>query len=211
MDEQSIVSMYVDDKSTLRQIANRFNTDHHRIKRILVKNGVQITTKGRKRLPFTDEHKSKISASMKGKPGNWKDKKMPLTSLFKNMKAHLKYDVELEFLMKFDIDRLKMLNRMIKKDRMNFDTETYVQYIEKFHDDDQFRNVYDIWVNSEQDKWALPTLDHITPLARNGSNDLSNLQVLTWFENRAKCDMTQDEWDKFKMKTNSSSKYFRKI
>lgn len=40
-----------------------------------------------------------------------------------------------------------------------------------------------------------PSLDHIVPKAKGGTNDLENLQFLSWFENRCKNDMTQDEWN----------------
>lgn len=39
-------------------------------------------------------------------------------------------------------------------------------------------------------------------------NKLKNLKVLTWFENRAKCDMTNGEWQEFKLKTKTISAYF---
>ena len=38
--------------------------------------------------------------------------------------------------------------------------------------------------------------------------DVYKRQVLTWFENRAKCDMTNDEWQEFKLKTKTTSTYF---
>lgn len=43
-----------------------------------------------------------------------------------------------------------------------------------------------------------PSLDHITPKAKGGTNELDNLQFLTWFENRCKNDMSQEDWDKMK-------------
>ena len=38
--------------------------------------------------------------------------------------------------------------------------------------------------------------------------DLDNIQFLTWFENRAKAEMSQQEWDIFKKKTNTKSDLF---
>ena len=49
-----------------------------------------------------------------------------------------------------------------------------------------------------------PSIDHIVPKAKGGTNDLNNLQFLSWFENRCKNDMTQNEWDILK---NNINKY----
>ena len=44
----------------------------------------------------------------------------------------------------------------------------------------------------------------------NGENwNLNNLQFLTWFENRAKAEMNQDEWEEFKRNTNTRSDLFK--
>jgi hypothetical protein len=45
------------------------------------------------------------------------------------------------------------------------------------------------------DKYKKPLIDQIIPKAKGGTNDLNNLQFLTWFENLSKRDMTQEEWE----------------
>ena len=40
---------------------------------------------------------------------------------------------------------------------------------------------------------------HIHTRANGGCNMIDNLQFLTWFENRAKCDMSQEDWNKVKL------------
>ena len=135
MNENNVIKSYIDDYKSLRQIAKENNTNHHMIKRILIKNNVKIDSKNRKRMPFTEEHKKKISESSKGRAGYWKNKKMPKESLYKNMYNHIQWNVELSFLMKFeDIDKLKTLNKMLSRDRVscNFDTDKYKKFIEKF-------------------------------------------------------------------------------
>ena len=76
MNEHKIIELYTIEKMTLRMIAEEMGTNHHRIKRILVKNNVEITQKDRIRKPFTDEHKFKISKATKGRKVWSEGKKM---------------------------------------------------------------------------------------------------------------------------------------
>ena len=51
-----------------------------------------------------------------------------LLAKFKNMKAHLKFDVSLDWLMQFDFNKLKILNKMIcTRDRVKkyFNVDKY--------------------------------------------------------------------------------------
>jgi len=211
MNEHKIIELYTIEKMTLRMIAKEMDTDHHRIKRILVKNGIEITRNGRIRKPFTDEHKAKISKATKGRKAWSKGKKMTKEFILKNMVAHIKYDVDLEFYKQFDdVKKIKCLNKMLTRKRVSkyFDTKKYKSFITKFYNDEQFNVVYQKWIDSNGDRWAIPSLDHMQPICKGGSYELDNLQVLTWFENRAKCDMTNDEWQEFKLKTKTTSTYF---
>lgn len=211
MNEHKIIELYTIKKMTLRMIAKKMGTDHHRIKRILVKNGIEITRKGRIRKPFTDEHKAKISKATKGRKPWSEGKKMTKGCIFKNMVAHINYDVDLEFYQQFnDVEKIKCLNKMLTRKRVSehFDTKKYKSFITKFYNDEQFNAVYQKWIDSNRDRWAHPSLDHKQPICKGGGYELSNLQVLTWFENRAKCNMTNDEWQEFKLKTKTTSTYF---
>lgn len=204
MDISEIKRLYVEEKFTLRMIAERFNTSHHRIKRILVKQGVTITRANRLRV-FTQEHRDKIGASRKalydsGEITTWsKGKKMSRDHVLKNMKAHLSYDVTLEWLDTFpDIEKLKFLNNVISRHKKHFDTIKYISYVERFYYDSQFNAVYNKWIENDKDKWLMPSIDHINPKANGGNFDLDNLRFISWFENRAKADMSLDEWEKVK-------------
>lgn len=148
---------------------------------------------GKKRGPFSSDVKENMRAAAIGK-------KMPMESLYKNMKAHLAYDVTLEWLKQFeDIEKLKFLNKSIvrDRDRKGFDTATYISFIEKFYTDEQFNKLYQAWI-STKDKWIKPSLDHIIPKSKSGSLSIDNLQFISWFENRAKVDMSLQEWDVIK-------------
>lgn len=125
------------------------------------------------------------------------------------MKNHLRYDVEIEWLCKFeDFDKLKFLNKQItNKDGTRFSNnkEWYISFIEKFYYDKQFNNLYQKYLNSNKDKYKKPSLDHILPRAKGGNNDLSNLRFVTYFENMCKRDMTIEEWENIK---NNIQEYF---
>lgn len=210
MDEQKIIDMYVKDRMTLRSIAKKFDTDHHRIKRILTKHGIEITQKDRVHAPFTEEHKRKISEASKGRTRWCKGKTMSREAVIKNMVNHIKYNVDASFYEQFkDIDKLKCLNHMLTRSRVSkyFDDDKYKKFICKFYHDNQFNKVYAMW-KKNNDKWSKPSLDHIVAISRGGTYELSNFQILTWFENRAKCEMNDDEWQLFKRKTGTQSEYF---
>ena len=65
MNDKKIIELY-NSGYTLRHISDIFNSNHHMIKRILIRNGIEITK--RKTLkPYTDEHKQKVGAASKGR------------------------------------------------------------------------------------------------------------------------------------------------
>jgi 5-methylcytosine-specific restriction endonuclease McrA len=198
--EQKILETYVPGKTTLREVARIVGTNHHRVKRVLVDNGVKVI-KG-KRGAFTKEHRENISRACKGRKTWNKGKKMSKRSLYKNMASHIRFDVSAEWLSKFeDVEKLKFLNACIsdRSGRYEETTEWYKEYIEKFYNDPQFNSLYKKWLNSGKDKYMRPTIDHIVPRSKGGTNEIENLQFLSWLENRCKNDMTQDEWDFLKL------------
>ena len=196
--ETDIITSYSAGETSLRDVAKACGTDHHRVKRVLEENGIEVVKASRK--PFTEEHRRKIGLASKGRKTNL-GKKMPKSSLYKNMAAHIRFNVTSEWLSEFsDIEKLKFLNSAITRRGGRFDLSTadYVEYIERFYDDRQFNDLYFKWIMSQKDKWLRPTIDHINPRANGGGNKIENLQFLTWFENRAKCDMSQAEWEQVK-------------
>ena len=197
-DELEIVRLYDVEKYTLRRIAKEFNTDHHRIKRILERNGVTVTgLKGRRQIPMSEETKKKMSVAKKGKSYGI-GKKMPKSSLYKNMQKHLRFNIELEFLQQFDdVEKLKILNRIIRNTRLpiGFTDEDYKNYIKTFYYDEGFNNTYDNWIKEEKEKFAKPSIDHIKPLSKGGTWNIDNLQIVPWCINRAKFNYSTEEWE----------------
>lgn len=210
-EQAKIISMYSDDKCSLRYISKVFNTDHHRIKRILEFNGIKISNddrvvtrkKGYKKKPFTIEHRRNIGLAGKGRVPVNKGKKMPKSSLYKNMQKHLKYNIELEFLQQFnDVEKLKILNRIIRNTRLpdDFSDDDYKNYIKKFYDDEKFNRTYNNWLEEGKKKYAKPSIDHIKPLSKGGTWDLYNLQIIPWCINKAKSDFMPEEWEHIRQK-----------
>jgi hypothetical protein len=182
LDKVLICKLYKNGKS-MRQIALEFGTNHKLISRILkgqnIKTRKPLNLRGKKKFECNNER------------------------LYNNMTTHLRFDVSIEWLMQFkDFKKLKVLNSAItdRSGRWSVNTEWYKDYLLKFYNDIQFNRIYEIWVNSNFEKYKKPSLDHIIPKAKGGTNDLSNLQFLSWFENRCKNDMTQDEWNLHKSK-----------
>lgn len=180
LDKDLICKMYKDGKS-MRQIALEFETNHKLISRIL--KGKNIQTR---------------------KPANLRGKKKfecDNERLYNNMATHLRFDVDYKWLMQFeDFKKLQLLNDAItdRSGRWAVDTEWYKEYIVRFYSDKQFNSIYHKWCLSGYEKCKKPSIDHIVPKSKGGTNDLNNLQFLTWFENRCKNNMTQDEWNKLK-------------
>jgi 5-methylcytosine-specific restriction endonuclease McrA len=206
MDNNIIKKLYKKDGYTLRMIAEKYNTNHHLIKRRLIEMGVKITRRNTLK-KFSDAHRKKISDSRKKlKANGWKPYNLGLKvskeQLYKNMASHIRFNVPFQWLKQFeDVEKLKLLNRAItpRDTRFKVDTEWYRDYILKFYYDKQFNDIYCKWLfGGKKDKYLMPTLDHINPKANGGNNDLSNLQFLTWFENRAKNDMPLVVWQEMK-------------
>ena len=181
MNAELIVDLYKKGDS-MRSIADKLGTNHKLISRVLKKNGIK--TREPKNLRGVKKFNCDVERN------------------YNNMATHLRFDVSVEWLMQFnDFDKLKLLNEVItnRSGRWGVSTEWYKSYISRFYYDEQFNKVYERWINSGKEKYKKPSLDHITPKAKGGTNNIENLQFLSWFENRCKNDMAQTEWDNLKL------------
>lgn len=202
MEESCIVKLYVEDGKSLREIAKIFDTNHHKIKKILDKNNIELSKRKKKHL--SQQHKSNISKSHIARTKYTKGFKQKKITVYRNMIAKLRYDIEESWILQFnDIEKLKYLNRSISKSRVSqtFTTEKYKNFIKKFYYDEKFNQYYQKWIETN-DNWIKPSLDHIVPLSKGGSNEIENYQYLTWFANRAKVNMTNQEWIQIKENIN---------
>lgn len=113
----------------------------------------------------------------------------------KNMATHLLGGITINDLEKYtDFNRLKFLNHVLARNRKHFPTrENYLAYLDKFYFDKNFNNLYDKWIQSNCNKWFLPSIDHIEPKSTGGTFDLDNLRFISWFENRAKAEMNLNQ------------------
>lgn len=107
------------------------------------------------------------------------------------------FECSYEYALKFDDPtKLYFLLYIFRNNRSRLKMNCPEQakaFIEKFYYDDGFNFHYAIYHftgNSED----IPSLDHIHPLNYGGSNDLSNLRFISWFENQSKNDWTYEEF-----------------
>lgn len=113
-----------------------------------------------------------------------------------------------------DFEKYQFLHKAYVKSHLKINCEKkYKEFIEFFYEDPQFNAVYKSWKQKKESHntfydWYKPSIDHKLPVSRGGNGEVNNLQFLTVFENLAKRDMTEKEWNNFKLNSNTKSDLF---
>jgi len=203
-----VTKLYEVELWTLRRIADHFGTNHHRIKNMLIANGVQITNQKRFAKPFSEERKKAVGDKSRGRIAWNKGERTNESSVRKMMKGRMRTKIDLDAYP--DLYKLQFLVKLTSRhfQYLGCTDEKRKAFLDKFYFDPAFNTLYDKWQESGEDKWLYPSIDHMVSKNNGGTFELSNLQFITWFENRAKADMNHDEWEEFKKATNTKSDLF---
>lgn len=176
MEISEVKRLYTEELWTLRRIAEHFNTNHHRIKRMLIAGGVTIDNTHRFRAPFTEERKIQIGKQSKGRiPWN-KGVRANEQQIRKMMKARMRTNINLDIYS--DLNKLQFLVNITSKHmkHLGINDEIRKSFLDKFYFDKQFNEIYNRWQETNENKWYYPSLDHKTSKFNDGNWDLNNLQ-----------------------------------
>jgi hypothetical protein len=154
--EQQIVELYDVGKWTLRRIASHFGTNHHSIKRVLIKNGIPIDGAARIRRPMSQATRNKISIAHKGLIPWSKGKKMSLA--FRQEQMIIKLKTDIDFTKYTDFDRLIFLTKVTTRHIQAVRSQSINRwvFVDKFYNDPSFVKLYSLWINSGKKQMALP-------------------------------------------------------
>jgi hypothetical protein len=206
---EEVKRLYVDELWTLRRIAEYFDTNHHMIKRKLIAGGVEIDNVNRRfgRI-ITKERRKQIGEQSKNRITWNKGVRASEKEIRRMMKNRMRTKIDLDEYP--DLSKLQFLVRITSKHFKNigFSDEVRKSFLDKFYFDIQFNRIYDKWQETGENKWYFPSLDHKVSKFNGGNWSINNIQFLTWFENRAKAEMNLDEWENFKLETNTKSDLF---
>lgn len=160
----------------------------------------------------------KVPASYLTGNGNYTQTSCGCDRKIKAFLASTRKDIDKDYINTFDdFEKLLLVHSLISRSSgiplKQYSLKEYKELVEYIYYDEQFNAVYKFWLDHKQENntfydWAKPSIDHIIPKSKGGSNDKANLQILTVFENLNKRDLTMEEWNEFKKRTNSTSDYY---
>lgn len=160
----------------------------------------------------------KVPASYLTGNGNYTQTSCGCDRKIKAFLSSTRKDIDKDYINTFDdFEKLLLVHSLISRSSgiplKQYSLEEYKELVEYIYYDKQFNAIYKFWLEHKQENntfydWAKPSIDHIIPKSKGGSNDKTNLQILTVFENLNKRDLTMEEWNEFKKRTNSTSDYY---
>lgn len=206
--KDEVIDLYVNYKFTFRMIADKIDSNHHMVRRILLANKIPLCSTDRYRKPCSEETKKKIGDTNRGRV--CKPRENETTECVKriHMKNKLKIDIDLDLYP--DYYKLNFLSLMATKRKSYYGItdENLADFLDKFYYDEEFNLLYEEWIKHNKETWWKPSLDHRQPISRGGSTGLDNLRFLTWFENKTKSTLNEEEWINLKRISNMKCDLF---
>jgi hypothetical protein len=193
-----MIEHYFPGKTSIREAARSAGVSNHRMKRALISAGVEILRAPTQ--PFTESHKQALRGKRPWAKCWSRGKKMSADFRLKNAISHSRFDVSYEWASQFDLDVFMAINKAItpRSGRWSITSDDYRMIVEKFGRCSTVRRIVQRWLASGRNKYLALSFDHIKPTCRGGGCGIENIQPMTWFENRCKNDMTQEEWIRLK-------------
>lgn len=150
---------------------------------------------------LTEEQKKHLSLIFKGR------KKRKLTDKEKKERANnkelvvgfllKKRNIDASFFQNFnDMEKLRMLSCFASRLEPKND-DFYIKFINKFYNDEKFNIILSEY-RKTKNRLKKPSVDHIIPVSKGGTNDLDNLRFITYFENLARNNTDLEEWEEIK-------------
>ena len=205
----SCIKEYSETNISIPQLSKKFSISYRNLKYSFFIRGVKIEKRGNGNLGLTRSNRTKENIS-KSKIG--KVNLLKRGTRYTNRQRLNIIQSQGNFLTDLgeftEVDRFLLLKSFAYRNLQNKNEESILTFIRKFYYDLKFNSIYDTWLTNNKHKLFKPSIDHIVPISRGGSSSLENFQILTWFENRTKNNMTDLEWQTFKDLTHCASDLF---
>jgi len=106
--------------------------------------------------------------------------------------------VSLNFLKQFkDFKKFKCLHNIQRRHFKGENNTWYRKFIIKFYNDERFNKIYQSWLKTNN-KLLKPSIDHIIPVSKGGTNELKNIRITTVIENRVRGNLSLMLWNRIK-------------
>lgn len=231
---KEIIERYIENKQSIEDLSLIYDTSCIKLKEELTNRGLYISKKHRK-YDWTPENEHvRLEIIRLKKEDNLKyyqiSKKLNMResvvikvlqaeNLMKTERSNYNFDNPYDFLkidktkentefIKFLSDRSKKLFRQLETE--NIANTEYKKFITKNFFDSELRKMFEQSKEKNNILYDLQ-LDHIFPKSLGGENMDDNLEFLNACENRAKGNLTKEQWDFFRRQTDFTCDLFSDI